>query len=134
MKTEFLCKWARSLDNESNLNLKTARNDQTQCNRAKTAVRFLKTRKATLDSRILNPLAGDGEEWAEILEILVEGRDIDVLPPIYSADEVWKMGLEEWRQMINLYVDKEKEFPAASQDLTCSFIWCIWCGFRFCIR
>jgi hypothetical protein len=113
IKTEFLFEWARSLDNELRLNMKTARNHQTQWNRAKPAIRFLKTRKAVLDARILQPSAGDGEELAatcralELLEIFVDGRDIDASPPIYStADEVWKMGLEQWRQLINMYTEE----------------------------
>jgi hypothetical protein len=111
MTTEFLFTWARSLDNGLRLKLKTARNHQTQWNRAVPAIRYLKTRKAILDTRN-PPLAGDAEELAEILrvlellEILVDGRDIDAAPPTHStADQVWKMGIEEWKKMINAYTE-----------------------------
>jgi hypothetical protein len=111
MTTEFLFKWARSLDNGLRLNLKTARNHQTQWNRAVPAIRYLKTRKAILETRN-PPLVGDAEGLAEILrvlellEILVDGRDIDASPPTHStADQIWKMGLEEWKQMINAYTE-----------------------------
>lgn len=112
IKTEFLFMWARSIDEGLHLNLKTARNHQTQWNRATSAIRFLKTRKAILEARILGPEVGDGDELAEVarvlelMEILVDGRDIDTLPPTYStASEVWKMGVEEWKQLISLYTE-----------------------------